>query len=54
MALLPFLTRLLQRLLKLLNFLGQLHEVLVYGITFSSTFLSGAKIGFLLSILFEL
>ncbi len=53
MALLPFLTGLLQCLLKLLDFLGQLCKVLVYGITFSSAFLSGIEIGFLLSILFE-
>jgi hypothetical protein len=50
---LPFLTRLLQRLLKILDFLGQLREVLVCGITFSSAFLSGSEIGFLLSILFK-
>jgi hypothetical protein len=53
MALVPFFTRLLQRLLKLLNFLGQLRKVLVYGIPFSSAFLSGAKIGSLLSVLFK-
>ncbi len=53
MALSHFLTRLLQRLLKLLNFLGQLHEVLVHGITFLSAFLSGAEIGFLLFVLLK-
>jgi hypothetical protein len=53
MVLSSFLTRLLQRLLKLLNFLGQLREVMVHGITFLSAFLSGAEIGFLLSVLFK-
>jgi hypothetical protein len=53
MALLPFLTRLLQCLLKLLDFLGQLRKVLVSGITFFSTLLSGTEIGFLLSVFFE-
>ncbi len=52
-ALLPFLTRLHQRLPKCLDFLGQLHEVLVYRITFLSAFLSGAETGFLLSNLFK-
>jgi hypothetical protein len=50
---LPFLTRLLQCLLKLLNFLGQLRKVTVHGITFLSAFLSGTEIGFLLSVLFK-
>jgi hypothetical protein len=53
MALLPFLTGLLQRFLKLLKFLGQLHEVLVHGITFLSAFLSGAEFGLLLSVLLK-
>jgi hypothetical protein len=53
MALTTFLTRFLQRLLKLLNFLGQLCKVVVYEITSSSAFLSGAEIGFLLSVLFK-
>jgi hypothetical protein len=53
MALLPFLTGLLQCFLKLLNFFGELHKVVVYGITFSSVFLSGAEIGFLLSVLIK-
>jgi hypothetical protein len=53
MALLPFLTRLLQRFLKLLDFLGQLCKVLVQRIIFLSAFLSGAGIRFLLSVLFE-
>ncbi len=52
-ALTTFLTRFLQRFLKLLNFFGELRKVVVYGITFSSTFLSGAEIGFLLSALFK-
>jgi hypothetical protein len=52
-ALLPFLTGLLQHLLKLLDFLGQLRKVLVYGIILLSAFLSGAEIRFLLSILFK-
>ncbi len=52
-VLLPFLTGLLQGLLKLFNFLGQLQEVMAYGIIFLSAFLSGTEIGFLLSILFE-
>jgi hypothetical protein len=52
-ALLPFLSGLLQRLLKLLDFLGQLRKVAVYRITFLSAFLSGTEIGILLSILFE-
>ncbi len=50
----PFLTGLLQRLLKLLDFLGELREVMVYGITFLSAFLSGAvEIGFLFFVLFK-
>ncbi len=53
MALAPFLTRLFQHLLKLLDFFGQLRKVLDYRITFSSAFLRGAEIGFLLSILFK-
>ncbi len=53
MALLPFLTGLLQRFLKLLDFLGQMRQVLVDEITFLSAFLSGAGIGCLLSILFK-
>jgi hypothetical protein len=53
MALLPFLTRLLQRLLKLLDFLSELRKVLVYGTTFLSALLSGTEIGFLLSVLFK-
>jgi hypothetical protein len=48
-----FLTRLLQRFFKLLDFLGELHEVVVYGITFLSAFLSSAEIGFLPSVLFK-
>ncbi len=53
MAFLTFLTRLLQRFLELLNFIGELRKVVVYGITFSSAFLSSTKIRFLLSVLFE-
>ncbi len=53
MALLPFLTRILQRFLKLLNFLGQLRKVLVHRITFLSAFFSGAEIQFLLSVLLK-
>jgi hypothetical protein len=52
-AFLPFLTRLLQCFLEPLDFLGELRKVVVYGITFFSAFLSGAEIGFLLSILFK-
>ncbi len=51
-AFLTFLARLLQCFLELLDLLGELHEVVVYG-TFLSAFLSGAKIGFLLSVLFK-
>ena len=50
---LTFLTGLLQRFLKLLDFLGELRKVVVYGITFISAFLGGAVIGFLLSVLFK-
>jgi hypothetical protein len=50
---LNFLTGLLQRFLELLDFLGELRKVLVYGITFLSAFLSSAEIGFLLSVLFK-
>jgi hypothetical protein len=53
MAFLTFLTGLLQRFLKLLNFLGELRKVMVYGITFLSAFLSGVEIRFLLSVLFK-
>jgi hypothetical protein len=54
MALSTFLTGLLQCLLKLLNFLGELRKVLVYRITFIlSAFLSIAEIGFLLSVLLK-
>jgi hypothetical protein len=50
---LVFLTGLLQRLLKLLDFLHWLGEVLVSGITLISAFLSGAETGFLLSVLLK-
>ncbi len=41
MALATFLTRLLQRFLELLDFLGKLRKVVIHRITFSSAFLSG-------------
>ncbi len=50
MMFLTFLTGLLQRFLKLLNFLGELLEVMVYRITFLTAFLRGVEIGFLLSV----
>ncbi len=53
MEFLTFLAGLLQRFLELLGFLGELHEVMVYGITFFTALLSGVEIGFLLSIFFE-
>ncbi len=53
MVLLPFLTRLLLRLLKLLNLVAWLGKVLVYGITLISAFLGGAETGFLLSVLLK-
>ena len=53
MAFLSFLAGILQRFLELLDFLGELCEVVVYGITFLSAFLSSAEIGFLLSVLFK-
>ncbi len=53
MTFLTFLTGLLQCFLKLLDFFGELRKVMVYGIIFLSTFLSGTEIGFLLSILFK-
>jgi hypothetical protein len=53
MAFLTFLAGLLQRFLELLDFLGELHEVMVHGITFLSTFHSGAEIRFLLFVLFK-
>jgi hypothetical protein len=52
-AFLTFLTRLLQRFLKLLNFIGELPKILVYRITFLSAFFSSAEIRFLLSVLFK-
>ncbi len=54
MAFLTFLAGLLQRFLKLLDFLGELREVTFYGITFLTALLSGAEIGFLLSIFLNL
>jgi hypothetical protein len=53
MAFLTFLAGLLQCFLELLNFLGELHKVMVYGITFLTAFLSGTEIGFLLSVLLK-
>ena len=53
MAFLTFLARLLQHFLKLLNFLGELRKVMVYGITFLTALLSGVEIGFLLSVFFK-
>ncbi len=50
---LHFLTRLLQRFLKLLDILGQLRKVLVHGICFLSAFFSSAEIGLLLSVLLK-
>jgi hypothetical protein len=50
---LTFLARLLQWFLKLLNFLGELRKVMVSGITFLTSFLSGAEIRFLLSVLLK-
>jgi hypothetical protein len=46
MALSTFLTGLLQRLLKPLNFLGELRKVVVHRIPFLSAFLSGREIRF--------
>jgi hypothetical protein len=53
MAFLTFLARLLQRFLKLLDFLGELRKVMVYGITFLTALSSGAEIRFLLPILLK-
>jgi hypothetical protein len=53
MVFLTFFAGLLQCFLELLDFFGELREVMVYGITFLSAFLSGAEIGFLLSLLFK-
>ncbi len=50
MAFLTFLAGLLQRFLKLLDFLSELHEVILYGLVFFTAFLSGAEIGLLLSV----
>ncbi len=52
-ALSTFLTRLLQCFLEILDFLGELRKVVVSGITFLSTFLSGTETGCLLSVLFK-
>jgi hypothetical protein len=53
MAFLTFLAGLLQHFLELLNFLGELRKVMIYGITFLTALLSGAEIGFLLSVFFK-
>jgi hypothetical protein len=53
MVFLTFLAGLPQCFLKLLNFLGELREVMVYGITFLTALPSGAEIGFLLSVFFK-
>ena len=50
---LTFLARLLQCFLKLLNFLGELRKVMVYGITFLTALLSGGEIRFPLSFFFK-
>ncbi len=52
MAFLTFLAGLLQ-FLNLLNFLGDLRKVMVYGITFLTALPSGTEIGFLLSVFFK-
>jgi hypothetical protein len=52
MAFLTFLAGFLHPFLELLDFLGELRKVVIYGITFFSAFLSSAEIRFLLSILF--
>ncbi len=53
MVFLTFLAGLLQRFLELLDFLCELCEVMVYGITFLTALLSSAEIGFLFSIFFK-
>ena len=53
MVFLTFLAGLLQRFLEILNFLGELCKVMVYGITFLTALLSGAEIGFLFSVFFK-
>ncbi len=50
---LTFLAGLLQRFFELLDFLSELREVMVYRITFLTALLSGAEIGFLLSMFFK-
>jgi hypothetical protein len=50
MALSRFLAQILQCLLKLIQFLAQLHKVLLYGIGFLIVFLSGVELEFLLSV----
>ena len=53
MAFLTFLAGLLQCFLELLDFLGELRKVMIYGTTFLTAFLSGAIIECLLSVLFK-
>ncbi len=50
---LTFLDGLLQRFLELLDFLGELRNVMVYRITFLSAYICGTEIGFLLPILLK-
>ncbi len=54
MAFLTFLAGLLQCFLELLDFLSKLREVTFYRITFLTALLSGAEIGFLLSVFFKI
>jgi hypothetical protein len=53
MVLLTFLAGLLQRFLKLLDFISELCKVMIYGITFLTAFLSSTEIRFLLSVLLK-
>jgi hypothetical protein len=50
MVFLIFFAGLLQRFLKFLDFLSELGEVMIYGITFLTVFLCGVEIGLLLSV----
>jgi hypothetical protein len=50
MVFLTFLAGLLQRFLELLDFLGELREVMIYWTIFLTAFLSGTEIRFLLSV----
>ncbi len=53
MAFLTFLAGLLQCFLEPLNFLGELREVMVFGIIFLTAFLSSTEIRFLCSVLLK-